>query len=391
MQKNYFVQTLAVLALAGIFLAFVFVRIQYDIYLSNQVMLKKSQDFHNKIAFTRFECSFPTDIQNDPVLQSIKGNLYGVEPAYIPKDLTVLPGAYSNTPNRQIYIHGGIKQPVIDMLSQARKEGIALGVNSGYRDFARQKRIYENPVNQGPPHEYDRAARPGFSEHQLGTAVDISAPIFANQYTINRGYAWLAQNAYKYGFVLSYPEGSEVITGFRYEPWHHRYVGVEIAQRLQNEGSLFNETTQAFYTHPFDGETSVRHGFLPEQMYVGLVSLFGNKTVISEDFLGSILTSNELQTLVTQSETDDRVILELEGELVSSTESLEFVVQRDTVVSNEKSYDRIKMVAESSHEGRYIFVDVVEIPRLFSKLLFAYEGEFDQSDILESYVLDRCR
>ncbi len=391
MQKNYFIHTLVVLACAGIFLAFVFARIQHEIYLSHEITLKQNQDFYNKIAFTRFSCSFPTAVENTPVLQSIKGDLYSVDSTYVPRNLTLLPAAYNNSSNLNIYIHAGVQEPLIQMLNQAKEEGISLGVNSGYRDFARQKRIYQNPLNKSQPPEYDRAARPGYSEHQLGTAVDISAPIFANQFVLNQGYSWLAENAHLYGFVLSYPKGSEAITGFRYEPWHHRYVGKDIAMALKESGELFNETSTAFYTNPFDESASVRHSFLSDSLYVGLVSLFGNKTLISEDFLNQVLTPEELQSLVSQSKDTSEVSITREGEGLATTTELMFSVSKDTVRVDENEYERTQIRTQIEGTDEWIFVDILDFPILYSDLLFAYKGKFDQSDLLQKYIIENCR
>jgi len=191
MQKNYFIHALVLLACTGIFLAFLFARVQYEIYLSQEITLRQNQDFHNKIAFNKFTCSFPTSIKDTPVLQSIKGDLYSVDSNYIPRDLTLLPAVYNNTSNLNIYVHAGVKDPLIQMLTQAKSEGIALGVNSGYRDFARQKRIYENPLNKSQPPEYDRAARPGYHGSQT---MHISTVLYCHTQKVQKQLLVLGMN-----------------------------------------------------------------------------------------------------------------------------------------------------------------------------------------------------
>ena len=83
------------------------------------------------------------------------------------------------------------------------------------------------------------AAVPGTSEHQLGIAVDINAD--KTQSTNDEVYVWLAENAYRYGFILRYPQGKEQITGTNYEPWHYRYVGVENAKIIYEQQICLEE------------------------------------------------------------------------------------------------------------------------------------------------------
>ena len=82
-------------------------------------------------------------------------------------------------------------------------------------------------------------AAPGTSEHQLGIAVDINAD--KTKSTNDEVYAWLAEHAWEYGFILRYPKNKESITGTGYEPWHYRYVGKEAAKKIQQEGCCLEE------------------------------------------------------------------------------------------------------------------------------------------------------
>ncbi len=107
--------------------------------------------------------------------------------------------------------------------------GLKLMVSSAYRTFSYQKRLYENSLlRDGFVETALSIALPGASEHQLGTTFDFGdiTPSFAD----TRESAWLVQHAHEYGFSLSYPEESSWITGYMYEPWHYRYIGVEAAQ-----------------------------------------------------------------------------------------------------------------------------------------------------------------
>lgn len=154
------------------------------------------------------------------------------------------------------YYYGGPKQirsevyeAFKNMWDAAYAEGIYLIIDSAYRDYAYQEKVYKEYEDyRGISYADKIAARPGFSEHQTGLALDIyskdntSASTFKN----SLAYAWLQENAHKYGFILRYPEGKEKITGYNYESWHYRYLGVDLATKVYNEGITYDEY-YAFY------------------------------------------------------------------------------------------------------------------------------------------------
>lgn len=136
-----------------------------------------------------------------------------------------------------------------EMFDAARAEGIYPIVREGYRTAEEQQEILDEKIqiyiNQG--YSQSRAERtakewvalPGTSEHQLGIAVDINAD--KSKCSNEEVYTWLAENAYKYGFVLRYPMGKQEITGTSYEPWHYRYVGEEAALEIYEQGICLEE------------------------------------------------------------------------------------------------------------------------------------------------------
>ncbi|MBQ5324052.1 MAG: M15 family metallopeptidase [Oscillospiraceae bacterium] len=136
-----------------------------------------------------------------------------------------------------------------EMFDAAREEGVYPVVREGYRTAEEQQEILEDRIqtyiNQG--YSRSRAERtakewvalPGTSEHQLGIAVDINAD--KSMCSNEEVYAWLAENAYKYGFILRYPLGKQEITGTSYEPWHYRYVGEEAALEIYEQGICLEE------------------------------------------------------------------------------------------------------------------------------------------------------
>lgn len=118
------------------------------------------------------------------------------------------------------------------MKIDAESIGVTLSLNSSYRNFKEQSDIYESyKSTYGLAYAENYAARPGFSEHQTGLALDIK----------NNNATWLEQNATNYGFILRYPETLESITGYHYEFWHYRYVGKKIAKEIYEKNITLEE------------------------------------------------------------------------------------------------------------------------------------------------------
>lgn len=124
---------------------------------------------------------------------------------------------------------------------QAKMENIKLYATSGYRSYELQKNLYKDRVkSQGKITAEKYVARPGESEHQTGLAIDITNE--ERYFTGDTKEAkWLENNSYKFGFIVRYPKDKEYITGFNYEPWHLRYVGVEIAKQIHEREIVLEE------------------------------------------------------------------------------------------------------------------------------------------------------
>lgn len=135
------------------------------------------------------------------------------------------------------------------MFDDARAEGLELFVREGYRTTQDQKDIMNERIQQYQDEGYSRGeakklakeyvAEPGTSEHELGIAVDINAD--TSKCSPDAVYTWLANNAYKYGFIKRYPDNKIEITGVNNEPWHYRYVGVDAALEMQKKGLCLEE------------------------------------------------------------------------------------------------------------------------------------------------------
>ncbi|MEA1911396.1 MAG: M15 family metallopeptidase [Spirochaetota bacterium] len=122
---------------------------------------------------------------------------------------------------------------LLRMVEDARKEGLTLLISSAYRSYEYQDKLFKWNVEQNGLETAEReSARPGTSQHQLGTAIDFGS--ITDEYAFTPPGMWLLENSWKYGFSLSYPDGYEDITGYRYENWHYRYItpaGTELQRK----------------------------------------------------------------------------------------------------------------------------------------------------------------
>ena len=126
------------------------------------------------------------------------------------------------------------------LFEEAKAAGVPLASVSGYRSYSKQSTIYQRKVDSIGREDADRiSARPGTSEHQLGLAMDVSKK---GSSQLNKAFGetpqgqWLRENAHRFGFIVRYLEGYEDITGYDYEPWHIRYVGIEYATAIYHSG-----------------------------------------------------------------------------------------------------------------------------------------------------------
>ncbi|MBE6563232.1 MAG: D-alanyl-D-alanine carboxypeptidase [Ruminococcaceae bacterium] len=137
-------------------------------------------------------------------------------------------------------VDGTAYAALMQMFEAAKAEGVGYWIASGFRSYDRQNRIYNNYVAQDGKAAADRySARPGHSEHQTGLAFDLN--YLTQAFGQSREGLWLAENCHKYGFIIRYPEGKEHITGYMYEPWHVRYIGVDMATAVYESGLCLEE------------------------------------------------------------------------------------------------------------------------------------------------------
>ncbi len=128
----------------------------------------------------------------------------------------------------------------VRMADAARAEGVSLRAVSAYRTEDYQRRLYNKKIKTlGKLNVDNYSARAGFSEHQTGLAVDINST--QNSFENTGAFRWLQAHAHEYGYILRYPKGKKWITGYEYEPWHYRYVGIDAAKIIHQEGSTYEQ------------------------------------------------------------------------------------------------------------------------------------------------------
>lgn len=158
---------------------------------------------------------------------------------YEPSDLTIIDSKYASG-TQKLRKEAQIKFE--EMASDMAKENLKIYAGSTYRSYTYQKGLYDRYVKKdGFAAAETYSARSGYSEHQLGLAVDIVNGKWDYLSENDKEYDYLINNSYKYGFILRYPRGSEYITGYMFEDWHFRYLGVELATKVFNSGLTYDE------------------------------------------------------------------------------------------------------------------------------------------------------
>lgn len=158
---------------------------------------------------------------------------------YEPSDLTIIDSKYASG-TQKLRKEAQIKFE--EIASDMAKENLKIYAGSTYRSYTYQKGLYDRYVKKdGFSAAETYSARSGYSEHQLGLAVDIVNGKWDYLSENDKEYDYLVKNSYKYGFILRYPRGSEYITGYMFEDWHFRYLGIELATKVFNSGLTYDE------------------------------------------------------------------------------------------------------------------------------------------------------
>lgn len=182
--------------------------------------------------------------KTDKELLQKYSKVYFLNEHYVPENLSAISGDYAYDKAKSLMIHTSVLPFLSRMIADAKSAGNPLEIISSYRSFADQnslKNSYKVTYGSGAN---AFSADQGYSEHQLGTALDFTTPELGANFSAFKStdaYQWLSDNAHKYGFALSYPENNSY---YEFEPWHWRFVGVKLATRLHNEGQHFYDLDQ---------------------------------------------------------------------------------------------------------------------------------------------------
>ena len=183
--------------------------------------------------------------KTDPELLKKYSKIYFLNEHYIPISLSDATVAYRSTKSNNYKIHSNVLPYLEKMIDAGKADGVSVLVESAYRSFQDQAILKSNyKVIYGAGTANSFSADQGYSEHQLGTAIDFTT-LKTNGalegFDKTPEYKWLSDNAYKYGFILSYPKGNKY---YKYEPWHWRFVGVALATYLHSNNMNFYDMDQ---------------------------------------------------------------------------------------------------------------------------------------------------
>lgn len=170
--------------------------------------------------------------------------VYFLNENFRPEKLTEIPTEYLQAGRQTQFFHTEAWPYLREMIEDAADDGIDLKVTSAFRSFEEQAQLKGQYTVLYGSGANTFSADQGYSEHQLGTTLDITTPEVGGPYTSfeqTPAFTWLTENAYKYGFILSYPKGNEY---YVYEPWHWRFVGEDLAEELHDRGLNFYDMDQ---------------------------------------------------------------------------------------------------------------------------------------------------
>lgn len=162
---------------------------------------------------------------------------------YVYGELVKIPNEYTNTVGSEL--SSVALDALKKLIDDSNQLGLHIRANYSYRSYEYQEGVYNDyKKKKGEKYADSISARPGYSEHQTGLAVDVGVAYNHNKgdkFANTKEFEWMKDNCYKYGFILRYPDGKEDITGYSYEAWHYRFVGVEAATYIHDNDITFEE------------------------------------------------------------------------------------------------------------------------------------------------------
>ncbi|MDR2716957.1 MAG: M15 family metallopeptidase [Treponema sp.] len=181
--------------------------------------------------------AFMTDLSaclaQDRHLWELVDKQHSLPPDYVPSDLVTLTNGHYQVSRAGLMLRRDAAESLGEMAAAARSGGITLVASSAYRSYRYQEEVYNRNVREMGQEAADReSARPGYSQHQTGLVLDFGS--IDDSFAQTAAGRWIAANAARFGWSLSFPNGYEAVTGYRWESWHYRYVGREIAAFINN-------------------------------------------------------------------------------------------------------------------------------------------------------------
>jgi len=166
-----------------------------------------------------------------------------LDATYTPDNLVSIPTTYAWGEAGSQKVTEDTYNAFLNLWKASNEQGYYLMVSSTYRTYDKQQKVYDEYKNsKGTDYADSIAARPGYSEHQTGYTIDMfEKGTTQKDFHNTESYNWLINNAHLYGFILRYPEDKEDITGYSFESWHYRYVGVEAATYIYQNKITFDE------------------------------------------------------------------------------------------------------------------------------------------------------
>ena len=188
--------------------------------------------------------------------KNIDGNIFLVNRQHAISKFYVPPTRKVEGPGMSQTMRDDAAAALEEMFAAAKADGINLSIVSGYRSYSKQSTIYSRKKASQGQESADRvSARPGTSEHQLGLAMDLARK-GSSQLNTSFGKTkegqWVSANAHRFGFIVRYLEEYEDVTGYMYEPWHVRYVGVDHAAELYESGLPMEMYMSGFKLEVYD-------------------------------------------------------------------------------------------------------------------------------------------
>jgi len=191
-----------------------------------------------------YEETYDADISKGSLL--LVNKFYQLNADYTPENLVTVSNWYCYGENK---ITQEAYDAFVNMFNKAKESNVKLIINSSYRSYQSQEETYNQlKKTYGSKKADSQAAHPGHSEHETGLAFDIFSPgnTTTEDFENSAAYSWLKEHAHEFGFIERYPKGKEYLTGYNFESWHWRYVGVETAIKIVEEQITFDEY-YAFY------------------------------------------------------------------------------------------------------------------------------------------------